>query len=295
MIEAGVRVLESACGFCVGHGQAPQLGGISVRTNNRNYKGRSGTQDANVYLVSPETAAATALTGYLTDPRTMGMDYPDIQLPRCIETDDSMFLEPTGRREIYRSRIIGEPPLNTCMPQTIHGSVAIKVGDAINTDDIIPAGLAMVYRANIRKSCEFIFQFIDREFPARCQRMVDQNRIPVIVAGESYGQGSSREHAALCPMAMGVRFVLAKSIERIHRANLINFGILPLTFVSAEDYEDIHLGDELLIEEVSKAVEREQVEIINKSTGKRYLAENTISKRERELVLAGGALNCARK
>ena len=295
MLEAGARVLENACGFCVGHGQAPQLGGISIRTNNRNYKGRSGTQDAKVYLVSPETAAATAITGYLTDPRTMKMEYPDIQLPKAIETDDSMFLYPTESREIYRSRIIGQPPKNSCIPETIDGIVAIKVDNAINTDDIIPAGPAMVYRANIEKSCDFIFQFIDPEFPERCQKIKDLGHISIIVAGESYGQGSSREHAALCPMALGVRLVLAKSIERIHRTNLINFGILPLTFVNPEDYEDIQLEDNLIIEGMALNIEREIIEIFNNSSGKRYLAQNTTSKRERKIILAGGALNYARK
>lgn len=295
MIDAGARILESACGFCVGHGKAPQLGGISVRTNNRNYKGRSGTQDAEVYLVSPETAAATAISGFLTDPRKLEMEYPGIQLPEIIETDDSMFLQPTGSREIYRSRIIGEPPLNTCMPETVEGTVSIKVGDSINTDDIIPAGPAMVYRANINKSCDFIFQFIDDKFPVRCKEIRGAKRIPIIVAGESYGQGSSREHAALCPMAMGIRIVLAKSIERIHRANLINFGILPLTFTVPEDYEDIHLGDKLLIINMSEAAGKDMVEVINQSTGKKYLTKNSASAREKGIILAGGALNYARK
>lgn len=295
MIEAGARILENACGFCVGHGQAPQLGGISVRTNNRNYKGRSGTQDAGVYLVSPETAAATAIAGYLTDPRSLGMEYPDIRLPEKIEVDDSMFLSPGGRREIYRSRIIGEPPVNTPAPETIRGRAAIKVGDAINTDDIIPAGPAMVYRANIKKSCEFIFQFIDDKFPAHCREIVDRGFAPVIVAGESYGQGSSREHAALCPMAMGVRFILAKSIERIHRANLVNFGIIPLTFAEPEDYDDIHFDDELIIEDVEAALEKETVRVFNRSTGKTYVTRNSVSAREKEIILAGGALNYARK
>ncbi len=295
MIEAGARILESACGFCVGHGQAPQLSGISVRTNNRNYKGRSGTQDAGVYLVSPETAAATAITGYLTDPRSLGMEYPDIQLPEKIAVDDSMFLPPAGKREIYRSRIIGDPPVNTPMPGTVRGRVAIKVGDAINTDDIIPAGPAMVYRANIKKSCEFIFQFIDDKFPEHCREITAQNMAPVIIAGESYGQGSSREHAALCPMAMGVRFVLARSIERIHRANLVNFGIVPLTFADPKDYDDIHFGDELVIEDVKEALEKDVVRVFNRSAEKEYMTRNTVSAREREIILAGGALNYAWK
>ena len=291
MIDAGARILENGCGFCVGQGQAPQLNGVSVRTSNRNFKGRSGTQDAQVYLVSPEVAAATAITGKLTDPRTLSMKYPSVDEPSETEPDDSMLLFPTGKKEIYRSRIIGEPPFNTAMPEELNGEVAIKVGDKINTDDIIPAGEAMTYRANIKKSCEFIFQFIDNLFPATCERIVKEGRIPVIVAGESYGQGSSREHAALCPMYMGVRFLVAKSYERIHMANLINFGILPLQFENPDDYNDIERGNVLTIDTPHSTICQDVFPVHNRTKGRQYLVLNRTSDRQRNIVLRGGLLN----
>ncbi len=291
MIDAGARILESGCGFCVGQGQAPEMGAISLRTSNRNYKGRSGTQDAKVYLVSPETAAASALAGVLTDPRTMGMDYPDIQTPERFKLDDSMFLFPTGSKKIYRSPLIGEPPANTPMPESFEGQVAIKVGDMINTDDIIPGGAAMTYRANIQKSCEFVFQFIDGQFPANCAAIREAGCSPVIVGGVSYGQGSSREHAALCPMVMGVRCLLAKSIERIHQANLINFGILPLLFEDQADYARIGKGDIFSIEDIRRAVLQDKILVINKTRQETYCTKNGATERQRAIILAGGLLN----
>jgi len=290
-IDAGARVLESGCGFCVGQGQAPEMGAVSVRTNNRNYKGRSGTQDAKVYLVSPETAAATALTGYLTDPRNLGMDYPEINMPEKMKLDDSMLMFPTFTKEIYRSPLIGKPPVNTPMPEHFTGRVAIKVGDMINTDDIIPGGSAMTFRANIQKSTQFIFQFVDNKFPARCEEVVKEGKTPVIVGGVSYGQGSSREHAALCPMVMGVRCLLAKSIERIHQANLVNFGVLPLLFTQDSDYDDISLNDEVVIDDIHQAALQDMVEVKNLTTGKVYQAKNGATPRQREIILAGGLLN----
>lgn len=291
LIDSGARVLESGCGFCVGQGQAPEMGAVSVRTNNRNYKGRSGTQDAQVYLVSPETAAATALTGFLTDPRTLEMDYPEVELPAQMKLDDSMLLFPTFTKEVYRSPLIGKPPVNTPMPELFSGRVAIKVGDMINTDDIIPGGSAMTFRANVQKSTQFIFQFIDNQFPSRCEGIVKENKIPVIVAGESYGQGSSREHAALCPMVMGVRCVLAKSIERIHQANLVNFGILPLLFQNEEDYDDISLGDELVIDRIETAALQDIVTVRNLTTQAEYVTKNGATPRQRKIILSGGLLN----
>ncbi len=294
MIDAGARILESGCGFCVGQGQAPEKGAVSIRTNNRNYKGRSGTQDAKVYLVSPETAAATALAGVLTDPRTMGMDYPNVQMPEKFKHDDSMFLFPTGTKKIYRSSLIGEPPINTPMPESFEGKVAIKVGDMINTDDIIPGGPAMTFRANIQKSCDFVFQFIDEEFPENCAAIREEGRSPIIVGGVSYGQGSSREHAALCPMVMGVRCLLAKSIERIHQANLINFGILPLLFENEADYEHIGQGDIISIENIHNAVLRDRVSVVNKTKNETYITKNGTTERQRSIILAGGLLNSIR-
>ena len=294
-IDAGARVLESGCGFCVGQGQAPEMGAVSVRTNNRNYKGRSGTQDAQVYLVSPETAAATALTGKLTDPRTLGMEYPDVPMPERMKLDDSMLMFPTGTKEIYRSPLIGKPPVNTPMPEKFDGRVAIKVGDMINTDDIIPGGSAMTYRANIQKSTQFIFQFVDGKFPARCEDIVKEGCTPVIVAGVSYGQGSSREHAALCPMVMGVRCVLAKSIERIHQANLVNFGILPLLFENEADYDDISLGDELAIDDIYHSALLDETEVRTVTKNKVYKVKNGATPRQREIILKGGLLNSIHK
>ena len=291
MVEAGARILELACGFCVGHGQAPRLGGISVRTGNRNYKGRSGTQDDNVYLVSPETAAATALTGVLTDPRTLGIEHPNVPMPDKMKVDDSMILHPTGKKEIYRSRLIGKPPINDPMPEKLVGQVAIKLGDMINTDDIIPAGHAQVYRANVQKSCEFVFQFIDPTFPATCAEIVGRQLSPIIVGGLSYGQGSSREHAAICPMAMGVRCLVARSIERIHQANLVNFGILPLTFEDDADYDSIEKGDRLVIKDARSATTQDYVIVLNESKNKSYKTKNTATVRQRECILAGGSLN----
>jgi aconitate hydratase len=291
MIDAGARILESGCGFCVGQGQAPEMGAVSIRTNNRNYKGRSGTQDAQVYLVSPETAAATALTGVLTDLRTLGMEYPNVLMPEQFKIDDSMFLFPSGTKIIYRSPLIGQPPTNTPMPQTFEGEVAIKVGDMINTDDIIPGGSAMTYRANIQKSCEFVFQFIDDQFPANCASICQRGRSPIIVGGAGYGQGSSREHAALCPMVMGVRCLLAKSIERIHQANLINFGILPLLFENETDYDSIKKGDILRIENIHKAALKDTVLVNNKTQKKIYKTKNGATERQRLIILKGGLLN----
>lgn len=291
LVQAGARILESACGFCVGHGQTPELEGVSVRTSNRNFKGRCGTPNAQVYLASPEVAAVTAITGCLTDPRDAGIPYPVFDTPGQMWVDDSMFLFPTGTKEIYRSRLIGKPPANTPMPQALNGEVAIKVGDYINTDDIAPAGLAMAYRANIEKSCDFSFTGIDPHFPTTCRTISAAGRSPVIVGGESYGQGSSREHASLCPMTLGVRFILAKSFERIHHGNLINFGILPLVFHAPEDYDTIENGDFLQIEDCRTQVLQDMVEVINVTKGLRYRMINSANARQRTVVLSGGELN----
>ncbi len=291
ILAAGARILETGCGFCVGQGQSPQTAGVSVRTNNRNFLGRSGTQDGAVYLTSPETAAATALSGKLTDPRELGMDYPAIFLPEKYDVDDTLVLFPTGKKEIYRSVIIGTPPYNTAMPAELKPEVAIKVGNMINTDDIIPGGEAMNYRANVPKSCEFVFQFVDAQFPQNCSNIIAKGYSPVIVAGESYGQGSSREHAALCPMYMGVRTVIAVSIERIHKANLINFGILPLRFADAADYDRLEKGDELFIDDIYKTIQLSQISVRNITKGTNFAVLNETTPREREIILKGGLLN----
>ncbi|WP_371376955.1 aconitate hydratase [Sporomusa aerivorans] len=293
IIASGARILEAGCGFCVGQGQAPQTGGVSVRTNNRNFEGRSGTKDAQVFLVSPATAAATALSGKITDPRDLLLNYPQICLPEKYDIDDSMILYPSNTAEIFRSAAIGTPPFNTPMPTELKSRVAIKVSDMINTDDIIPGGSAMNYRSNIPKSCEFIFKFIDPLFPQYCKENKEAGVASVIVAGISYGQGSSREHAALCPMYMGVRVVAAKSFERIHRDNLINFGILPLVFVNDEDYERIEKDDELFIDDIYNVIHEPRIQVSNLTKNYSFTTVNNLTMRQCEIILAGGKLNHA--
>ncbi|MBA7513914.1 3-isopropylmalate dehydratase large subunit [subsurface metagenome] len=208
LISAGARIAECACGFCIGNSYAPATDAVSIRTSNRNFRGRSGTKTAKVYLVSPETAAATAITGKMTDPRDLGMKYPLVEMPEQFYIDDSMILQPSKTPEdveIYRGQNIGEPPSNSPLPEDISGFVAIKVADKITTDHIIPAGSRMKYRSNIAKYAKFVFEMEDKGFYKRAVQYRDKGKHNVIVAGESYGQGSSREHAALCPMFLGVK------------------------------------------------------------------------------------------
>lgn len=295
LIAAGARILETTCGFCVGCGQAPRSQGVSLRTNNRNFEGRSGTKDAQVYLVSPETAVAAALTGKITDPRDLKIEYPQIILPELYCIDDSLILEPSNRPEtkVYRGPNIGEPPKNTAMPEKLKAKVAIKVGDKITTDHITPAGPFLKYRSNVPKYANYAFYQIDPEFATTCRTNKEQGLASIIVAGLSYGQGSSREHAALCPMYLGVRVLLAKSVERIHGANLVNFGILQLTFADETDYDRIANGDELAIEHVSEAIEQGTVMVRNVTQGYDFAAKCDLTQRQREIVLSGGLLNYA--
>jgi len=299
IIESGARILELACGFCIGNSMAPRTNAVSVRTSNRNFFGRSGTSSADVYLVSPETAVAAALTGKFTDPRDLfsSEDYPKIELPSKFTIDDSMILEPSNdtSAEIYRGPNIGAPPSNDSCPDEIKGEVTIKVGDKITTDHIMPAGSRLKYRSNIPKYAEFVFE---REAPGFSERALKnrENGIHnIIIAGESYGQGSSREHAAICPMYLGVKLVVAKSIERIHRANLINFGIIPAFFANEEDYERIDDGDKLEICNVRNALERDGELVLNNRTKGVEIKINAIlTGREKEMILAGGLINATR-
>lgn len=293
LVAAGARILESTCGFCVGCGQAPQTKGVSLRTNNRNFEGRSGTKDGQVYLVSPETAVAAALSGKVTDPRELDMEYPTIILPEVYEIDDSMILLPSEDQsvEVFRGPNIGEPPKNTPMPEKLTAKVAIKVGDKITTDHIMPAGAYLKYRSNVPKYSSYVFYHIDPEFAPKCATNKAEGLASVIVAGLSYGQGSSREHAALCPMYLGVRVLLAKSVERIHGANLTNFGILQLTFADDTDYERIQAGDELAVDNMYQAVKQDIVLVRNVTQGYTFETKCNLTPRQRDIVLCGGLLN----
>jgi len=295
IIDSGARILESACGFCAGYGQSPQSGGVSVRTNNRNFEGRSGTKDAKVYLVSPEVAAATALTGRLTDPRDLHIEYPEILPPARFHIDDSMVIPPADRDvEVFRGPNIGQPPRLAPLPEDLRAGVVIKVGDKITTDHIIATGSVSRYRSNIPKSSDFIFQRVDPQFVPRCKENTARGMGSVIVAGVSYGQGSSREHAALCPAYLGVRAVLANSIERIHTANLVNFGILPLTFNDRQDYESIQVGDELFIASIAQALTQPVIVVQNITRGHRFDVSYHLTPRQIAIIRAGGLLNYIR-
>ncbi len=297
LIMAGARLMESACGFCIGNSQSPQTRGVSLRTSNRNYLGRSGTIDAEVYIVSPETAAASAITGRLTDPRDLGMAYPQVNMPDQFHIDDSMIIKPesTGESsaiEIFRGPNMGVPPRNDPFPDAIEGEVTIKVGDKITTDHIVPAGTRMKYRSNIAKYSEYFFELLDGRFFKRAKKIQDKGKHNIIIAGLSYGQGSSREHAAAGPMFLGVKAVIAKSFERIHAANLINFGIIPVTFKEESDYERINQGDSLEIPDARKTIEENGKMIVkNVSEGVSFEVSYNLSDRQKKILLAGGALN----
>lgn len=295
IVDSGARLLEPACGFCAGYSQTPHHGAVSLRTNNRNFQGRCGTRDADVYLASPETAVASALTGRITDPRRLEKDYPLVDLPRHFHIDDSMFIQPTFTGAVLRGVNIGEPPENSRMPRDLNAVVAIKLGDDISTDHIIPAGSASWYRGNIQKSSRFVFENIAADFMKTCESAKARNLAAIIVAGKSYGQGSSREHAALCPMYLGVRAVIARSIERIHMANLINFGILPLLFKNSVDYHAIETGDELELADTYHALRRSGVAVTNKTKQKEIELCHQLTARQLEIVLCGGLLNYAAK
>ncbi len=295
LIASGARLMENACGFCIGNSQSPKSGAVSLRTSNRNFLGRSGTLDADIYLVSPETAAAAVITGRFTDPRDLPMEYPRIEMPLSLIVDDNMILRPDNTQsniEIYRGPNIGAPPVNSALPDTLSGQATIKVGDKITTDHIIPAGARMKYRSNIPKYAEFVFENVDASFAKRAIKLKEAGKHNIIVAGQSYGQGSSREHAAICPMYLGVRAVIAKSLERIHAANLINFGILPLTFVKESDYDTITQGDDLEIAEVRNAItEGKNLFVQDKNRGTTFEVSCSLSSRQKQIILAGGALN----
>ena len=295
IIAAGVRLLEPACGPCIGMGQSPASGTVSVRTFNRNFAGRSGTRDAEVYLCSPQVAAATALTGCITDPRELGKA-PRVRLPENLIVDDSMILPPpvkSEKVEIIRGPNIQPLPARKALGPGLKGEVLLKVEDNVTTDHIMPAGSNILpLRSNIPAISEYVFSPIDPGFAARAR----EKKGGFVVGGENYGQGSSREHAALAPMYLGLKAVIAKSFARIHRANLINFGILPLLFGNPGDYATIAQGDVLEIPNLLKALRKglDKVELKNLSRNKACILTLNFSARERDVLAAGGLLNLTR-
>ena len=294
LLNSGARLLEAACGFCIGNSQSPKSTGVSLRTSNRNFEGRSGTADAMVYLVSPEVAAISAITGRLIDPRTTGIEYPKVEMPTKFLVDDSMFIFPQNADrnvEIARGPNIGTPPTNDPMPGQIKGIIGIKVGDKITTDHIMPAGARLKYRSNVPEYSKYVFEPIDKEFPKRAMEAKKQGLATVVVAGESYGQGSSREHAALCPMYLGVKAIIAKSVERIHAANLVNFGIISLSFKNMADYDKIAQGDEIELPDLKKRLQNnEPVILVDKTKNLEIELGYSLSQRQKDILFAGGLL-----
>lgn len=293
LVSAGARILESACGPCIGMGQSPKSEGVSLRTFNRNFVGRSGTKDAKVYLVSPETAAYSAVTGKLSDPRALG-EKVEIEMPTEFLVNDNMVEAPATEEEaknlsVYYGPNIKDVPLGHTLEKNIKTTVSLKVEDNITTDHIMPAGAKILpYRSNVPKISSFCFTVVDSEFPKRAAELGSS----VIVGGTNYGQGSSREHAALAPLFLGVRAVLVKSFARIHKANLINSGILPLEFIEESDYEILAQGDSLSLVNIKEEVtEGKEITLVNETQNKTIKVLLNVSERERQILLAGGLLN----
>ena len=293
MIAAGARILESACGPCIGMGQSPNSKGVSLRTFNRNFEGRSGTADAGVYLVSPEVAAASAINGYLTDPRTLG-EMPEITMPEKFLINDNMVLLPDSVNEAADRIIkygpnIKSVPTGKALENDITAKVMLKVEDNITTDHIMPAGAKILpYRSNVPYLSKFCFGVCDTQFPERCLNEGGG----FIIGGANYGQGSSREHAALVPLYLGIRAVITKSFARMHKANLINSGIIPLTFKNETDYDKISQGDSLTLTGISSSVaESDKTVLVNNTPGESYELCLDLSERARNILLAGGMLN----
>jgi aconitate hydratase len=291
IIKAGARILESGCGPCIGMGQAPCTNGVSLRTFNRNFKGRCGTDSADVYLVSPEVAAFSAIKGYIADVKDLEDVNLKVALPEEYTINDNMIISPAAdpsKVKIIRGPNIKPFPKNNAMENKTGGKVLIKVGDDVTTDTIMPSNASLLpYRSNIPYLSEFCFYQIDREFPGKAKK----NNGGIIVAGRNYGQGSSREHAALAPLYLGIKAVLAKSFARIHKSNLINNGIIPLTFKNEKDYDNIDEMDEIEIDDLLTQVESETITVFNKTKNKKYGMNLTVSPRQIQLLKHGGLLN----
>lgn len=291
ILASGARVLECACGPCIGMGFSPNSAGVSLRTFNRNFEGRSGTADGQVYLVSPETAVASALTGYITDPTTLGK-MPSVSMPRKFFIDDSAVIEPAPEEQAAEVEVLRGPnikPFPNANPVTdkIEAECVLKVGDNITTDHIMPAGAKILpYRSNIPYLSQFCFGVCDKTFPERAKKAGQS----IIVGGSNYGQGSSREHAALVPLYLGVRAVIAKSFARIHAANLINAGIMPLVFANEEDYSFVGQGNDLVLENIFEGMDKGEITLVDKTTKKEYKLKCFYTERQKAILKAGGLL-----
>lgn len=298
MINAGARILESACGPCIGMGQSPNSKGVSLRTFNRNFEGRSGTKDAGIYLVSPEVAAASALTGYLTDPRDLG-EAPEISMPEKFIVNDNMIEAPASAEEADSVEVVRGPnikpfPKTEPLPEEIEAKAVLKVGDNITTDHIMPAGAKILpYRSNIPHLSQYCFAVCDEQFPERIKALGKG----IIIGGANYGQGSSREHAALVPLYLGVKAVITKSFARIHVANLVNAGILPFTFKDESDYDKIDQMDELALPDIkNRLTDSQEIILVNKTKNEEYrLDASHLSHRQKEMLLCGGLLDYTRE
>jgi len=309
IISAGARVLESGCGPCIGQGFSPADGVVSLRTFNRNFPGRSGTKGDQVYLASPETAVASALTGRITDPRELpkifGIKFPKIELPDEFTINDNMIEPPLSEQQAAKAQVLRGPTIVVPeapqpLPQELRAKVLIKCGDKITTDHIMPAGPFLKLRSNVPQSAKVVFNcFNEQGKPTFAQRALELKEAAIagaIVAGESYGQGSSREHAALCPMYLGIRVVIAKSIERIHKANLINFCIVPIVFAEPADYDKIKPDDQLQIDKLLEAIKsNDEVKIIDKTGSFEFVGQLELCDRDRKILLSAGLLNYIRK
>ncbi len=306
-LKAGARILESACGPCIGMGYAPPSGGVSIRSFNRNFEGRSGTPDAKVYLASPEVCVACAIAGEIVDPRKLaereGIQWVKVEMPEKFPYGDEAFIPPLPEEEarqveIYRGPNIKPLPEFDEMPESIEGEVSLIVGDNITTDHIMPAGAKILpLRSNIYAISEYVYHYVDPEFVSRAKKIRDEKgKANIIIGGENYGQGSSREHAALAPRFLGVRAVIARSFARIHHANLVNFGIVPLEFVNKEDYSRFSLGDEIEMPELTQRLQAgKEVVVINKTTGEQIVCKYNLTPKQVSVLLAGGLLNWIKK
>ena len=309
IIASGARVLESGCGPCIGQGFSPADGVVTLRTFNRNFPSRTGTVGDQTYLVSPETAVASAIMGHITDPTTlkevMGIKYPTIELPSSFLVDDSMIEQPLSAEDAPKAKVLRGPTIvvpkaPTALPEKLTGKVLLKCGDKITTDHIMPAGVFLKLRSNVPQYAKVVFNCFSEEgkptFAEQALKLKAEGLAGMIVAGQSYGQGSSREHAALCPMYLGVRAVIAKTIERIHKANLINFAIVPIEFEDPADYDRIGTDDDLEIENLLQAVKNaETVNVANKTTGIDFTGKLKLSQRDRDILLSAGLLNYTRE